>query len=280
MILDPSELYRPEGKKEFEFRLYTEDQDDPIQKRVRETYKKMHTNQTLDFVNERMAYWCKFDKTQLTIMEALIKLNALVDESDPDCDVPNIVHAFQTAERIRERHPNQDWFHLTGLIHDLGKVMALYGEPQWAVVGDTFPVGCAFADSIVYRQTTFQENPDLQNKVFSTRLGIYSQNCGLDKVTMSWGHDEYMYRVLKNHPECKLPEEALYIIRYHSFYPWHKGGDYSHLSSNKDMTMMPIIREFNQFDLYTKSDNLPDIEALLPYYQSLIDKYIPGNVAF
>ena len=55
-------------------------------------------------------------------MEALEMLNELVDESDPDIDMPNIVHAFQTAERIREDHPDQDWFHLTGLIHDLGKV--------------------------------------------------------------------------------------------------------------------------------------------------------------
>jgi len=55
-------------------------------------------------------------------METLVRLNELVDESDPDCDVPNIIHAFQTAERIRQVHPDQDWFHLTGLIHDLGKV--------------------------------------------------------------------------------------------------------------------------------------------------------------
>lgn len=106
-------------------------------------------------------------------------MNDLVDESDPDTDLPNIVHAFQTAELIRKEHPDLDWFHLTGLIHDLGKVrdrptkfhvflddsllaqvMAFYGEPQWAVVGDTFPVGCAWADSIVYRDTSFEDNPD------------------------------------------------------------------------------------------------------------------------
>ena len=45
-----------------------------------------------------------------------------MDESDPDVDVPNSVHAFQTAERLRESHPDKDWLHLTGLIHDLGKV--------------------------------------------------------------------------------------------------------------------------------------------------------------
>lgn len=54
--------------------------------------------------------------------DALIRLNELVDESDPDLDIPNIVHAFQTAERIRKDYPNEDWFHLTGLIHDAGKV--------------------------------------------------------------------------------------------------------------------------------------------------------------
>ena len=45
-------------------------------------------------------------------------------------DIPNSVHAYQTAERIREVHPDLDWFHLVGLIHDLGKVMVQFGEPQ------------------------------------------------------------------------------------------------------------------------------------------------------
>jgi len=80
---------------------------------------------------------------------------------------------------------------------------------------------------------------------------------------MSWGHDEYMYRVLK-HNNTTLPEEALYMIRYeniqtqhmtvklislpfdrfHSFYPWHSGKDYNHLCDNKDMEMLPWIKEF------------------------------------
>ena len=38
--------------------------------------------------------------------------------------------------------------------------MAFYGEPQWAVVGDTFPLGVAFAPSIVYRHDSFELNPD------------------------------------------------------------------------------------------------------------------------
>ncbi|XP_023232082.1 inositol oxygenase-like isoform X2 [Centruroides sculpturatus] len=277
LMLDPSEHYRPEHKKMEEFRQYTTDKDDHIQRRVRETYRKMHNNQTVQFVGERTRYWTKFDKCQMNIMQALEKLNALVDESDPDVDIPNIVHAFQTAERIRQAHPQLEWFHLTGLIHDLGKLMALYGEPQWAVVGDTFPVGCAPANSIVYRSSTFEDNPDTKDARYNTKFGIYEEHCGLENVLMSWGHDEYMYRVLKNHG-TSLPEEALYVIRFHSFYPWHTGKDYEYLCNNKDMSMLKWIREFNKFDLYSKSHEVPDIESLIPYYQSLIDKYIPGKV--
>lgn len=277
LMLDPSEHYRPDTKKKEEFRQYTDNHDDRIQRRVQETYLKMHTFQTYEFVKHKMDYWGRFDKTRLNVMEALEKLNVLVDESDPDVDLPNIVHAFQTAERIRECHPTLDWFHLTGLIHDLGKLMALYGEPQWAVVGDTFPVGCSFADSIVYRSSSFHNNSDIYHPVYSTRLGVYEENCGLDQIRMSWGHDEYMYQVLK-HNHSTLPEEAHYVIRFHSFYPWHTGGDYKHLCTKKDLSMMAWVKEFNKFDLYSKSDELPDVEALIPYYQGLIDKYIPGTL--
>lgn len=43
----------------------------------------------------------------MTVMDAITTLDNLVDESDPDIDLPNSVHAFQTAERIREKHPDK-----------------------------------------------------------------------------------------------------------------------------------------------------------------------------
>ena len=72
--------------------------------------------------------WLQFDHEELTVMEALDKLNDLIDESDPDLDLPNIIHAFQTAERIRLDHPNEDWFQLVGLVHDLGKVKVCHKQ--------------------------------------------------------------------------------------------------------------------------------------------------------
>ncbi|XP_012278232.1 inositol oxygenase isoform X2 [Orussus abietinus] len=278
-MLDPSTQLRPEeifeGKLKTEFRNYSVDSSDPIKERVKKTYYNMHTNQTVQFVRSRMAEWLQFNKFKMAIKDALIKLNDIVDESDPDTDLPNIVHAFQTAERIRADHPDLDWFQLTGLIHDLGKIMVFFGEPQWAVVGDTFPVGCAWGDSIVYRSTSFENNPDGNDSRYNTKYGMYKPRCGLSNLTMSWGHDEYLYRVLK-HNKCKLPEKALAMIRYHSFYPWHAGGDYMYFCTNDDMEMLKWILEFNKYDLYTKSEGVPDIGELWPYYEKLIDKYIPG----
>ena len=150
-------------------------------------------------------------------------LDTLVDASDPDTSLSQIEHCLQTAEGIRQDgHP--DWFVLAGLVHDLGKILCLFGEPQWAVTGDTFVLGCAFRDAIVYPEY-FAANPDAANPDFNTPLGIYEPGCGLDNVTLSWGHDEYMYLVAKDY----LPEPALAMIRYHSFYPGHSTPAYDAL---------------------------------------------------
>ncbi|XP_063241257.1 uncharacterized protein LOC134541623 isoform X2 [Bacillus rossius redtenbacheri] len=130
-VIDPSELLRPEpafaAKPVGDFRDFSIDENDPIKERVRKLYIKMHTGQTVDFVKSRHDKWLKFDKFEAGVLEVLEKLNDLVDESDPDVDLPNIYHGFQTAERIRADHPDLEWFQLTGLIHDIGKVMFFYG---------------------------------------------------------------------------------------------------------------------------------------------------------
>jgi inositol oxygenase len=148
-------------------------------------------------------------------------LDTFVDASDPDTELSQTQHALQTAESIREKYPGEeyDWFHLTGLIHDLGKVLGIAcKEPQWCTVGDTFPVGCAFSDQTVFPQY-FATNPDASHPIYSTKLGVYEEHCGLEKVKMSWGHDEYLYQVCVRNG-CTLPKQALYMIRFHSFYPW------------------------------------------------------------
>lgn len=72
---------------------------------------------------------------------------------------------------------------------------------------------------------------------------MYKAKCGIDNLMMSWGHDEYLYRVLK-HNNSTLPDEGLAMIRYHSFYPWHACGDYAYFCTDKDNKMLKWIREF------------------------------------
>jgi len=227
--IDPS-------KKEEQFRDY----DLEARSSVKEFYRLNHCNQTFDFVQQKRAEYLPLKKRRMGIWEAINFLNTLVDDSDPDTDLSQIEHLMQTAEAVRaDGHPR--WMILTGLIHDLGKTLCLYGEPQWAVVGDTFPVGCGFSEKIVFHEF-FEQNPDWDNAEYRSRLGIYQRNTGLENVIMSWGHDEYLYHVVKDH----LPDEALYVIRYHSFYPAHRENDYEYLFNDHDHEMFKWVKKFNR----------------------------------
>ncbi len=259
------------NKEKDEFRNYI---DSDRVEGVKQFYKLNHTYQTYDFVCEKEKEFLKFDKRKMSLWDAVNYLNTLVDDSDPDIELDQLQHLLQTSEAIRaDGHP--DWFVLTGFIHDIGKVLCLFGEPQWAVVGDTFPVGCAYSDKIVYPEF-FKENPDYTNERFNHKFGIYEPHCGLENVKMSWGHDEYLYQIMKDH----LPEPALYIIRYHSFYAQHKEGAYAHLMNEKDHEMFEWVKKFNPYDLYSKAPVSPDAEALKPYYQGLVSKYLPETLHF
>ena len=241
---------------------------------VRDFYRLNHRYQTMEFVREKRAEYLPLQKRSMTVWEAMEYLNTLVDDSDPDIDLPQIEHLMQTAEAIRrDGHPR--WFILTGLIHDLGKILCLFGEPQWAVVGDTYPLGCRFSEKIVY-PGFFADNPDSIRPDYASPLGIYKEGCGLDQVTMSWGHDEYLYHVVRNH----LPAPALYMIRYHSCYPIHKEEEYGYLMNEQDREMFSWVRAFNPYDLYTKSSERVDVAALRPFYEGLIEEYLPGKLAW
>lgn len=241
---------------------------------VREFYRLNHISQTRDFVLEKKRQYAGLNRTTMGVWEALDYLNTLVDESDPDTDLSQIEHNVQTAEAIRrDGHP--DWFQLAGLVHDLGKVLCLYGEEQWAVVGDTFPVGCAYSDRIVFHRY-FEGNPDYRRPEYQTRNGVYEEGCGLDQVDMSWGHDEYLYHIVKPY----LPEPAQYMIRYHSCYPIHREGAYEHLMNDHDREMFEWVKAFNPYDLYSKGEGKPNVAELRPYYEGLIAKYFPKKLAF
>lgn len=241
---------------------------------VKEFYKANHTYQTLAFVQEKHAIYLPPHQAVMSIWDAMDKLDTLIDESDPDISLPQSYHLFQTAEAMRKDDMPR-WFILTGFLHDLGKILAVDGEPQWAVVGDTFPVGCPYSSDNVYPEY-FTLNPDYANPLYQTGSGIYEPNCGLDNVLMSWGHDEYLYQVVKNY----LPEEASFIIRYHSFYALHQKNAYSYLLNEKDLTLLPWLKLFQKYDLYSKSEEQLNLDEIMPYYKELVSDFFPNNINF
>lgn len=213
--------------------------------------------------------------------------------------------------------------------------MALYGEPQWAVVGDTFPVGCAPGKSVVFADTTYKLNPDLQDPASRWEDRIlrilkrknsrnYLQNLPKNLSSFeTWNflqhrighlHSKLRFRLDFNvmgtrrihvsgvEKSSRMPATGRSVIHDSvSFvlslafrrgllaFGWWKRPRHVLLdpgiqvlfSYSFSVLHFWSFRFFSsKFDLYSKSDKLPDIDELKPYYQSLIDKYVPGTVKF
>jgi inositol oxygenase len=257
-----------QDKSETEFRQY----DARSKPGVAEFYRLNHERQTVDYVLRKEKEYFGLRKGRKTAWEAADFLNTLVDDSDPDTDLTQIEHLLQTSEAMR-REGQPRWMVLVGFLHDLGKCLCLYGEPQWGVVGDTFPVGCAWSDQIVFPEY-FGNNPDRNVAEYQSKFGIYEPNCGLENVHMSFGHDGYIAQVMKPY----LPDEALYMLRFHSFYAWHRHGAYTHLMNDKDAAMLEWVKKFNPYDLYSKGHSKPNFQELKPYYDDLFEEFLPEKL--
>ena len=107
---------------------------------VREFYRLNPRNQTVDFVRSKHAEYLTLSRSQMGIWEAMEYLNQLVDDSDPDIDLPQIEHLLQTAEAIRA-DGRPDWFIMAGVFFYLRKKIFFLGGPQKAGGGDTVSGG-------------------------------------------------------------------------------------------------------------------------------------------
>lgn len=252
------------------FREYKE--DSPQEK----LYLNMYKNQTFELVKGKINKYNKLDNCKLSMKEALKTMNDFVDPSDPDIDLSNLVHAYQTAESIREKYPHDKEFQICGLIHDVGKILFKFGEPNWSIVGDTFVLGACFPKSVVYHKyICYSENNNYD------KLGIYAENCGIENLTLSFGHDEYLYQVLSRNQNHKLSARYLNMIRYHSFYPWHNCGEYTYfMNGDQDESILKDVQLFNQFDLYSKHDEDTTSQDIIDYYDKLLDEYFPEELSW
>lgn len=249
-----------------EFRNYTE--ACPIS----DHYREQRLYQTPEYVKKMKETWLN---KNLTVWEAFDMLDDFVDASDPDTTYPNIQHMFQSASSAYENN-EPDYMVVALLIHDLGKILYVKNDDstgqsnrkQWGIVGDTYILGIELPQCAVYPE--FKPSP---HKI------SYPLGCGLGNTVISYGHDEYMYDVLQR-SEHNLPEEALYFIRFHSLYPWHTGNSYNSLENDIDKRMKNIVQYYNKYDLYTKKDDIPDMDKLKPIFTRMIEKYIPKLLRF
>jgi len=213
----------------------------------------------------------------MTIREAMEFYDDIVDESDPDLvGEPQIKHAVLSAIGAKTSGL-PEWSIAMGFIHDVGKILIKRGLEQAFVVGDEWPVGCRPSEKIVCYDL-FAENADTKHPVYSTKLGIYEEGCGLDALSISFGHDEYLYRVLKDAIDdgaCTLPPEALHVARYHSAYVVHTAGDYQYFLNDRDRAFMPVLHAFrDHIDLYTKRETPGRLEDHLPGIYEIVHRYV------
>jgi inositol oxygenase len=87
-----------------------------------------------------------------------------------------------------------------------------------------------------------------------------------------------MYLIAKE--QSTIPKEGLAMIRFHSFYPWHRENAYRQFmkANGEDEALLAAVREFNPYDLYSKADTPIDVDGVKEYYEKLIAKYFPPIV--
>lgn len=271
-----------------QFRTY--EKDTPVYQQ----YKLQRENQTYDFaksLKERHNFNMKKSNTLFDVMKYIDMLDDFIDNSDPDISLSNINHLYQTAEAIRKDNL-PEWLQLVGFLHDLGKIIGILfnnanegtsTDTQWSIVGDTYILGCKLRNNDVYPELDLL-SPDMMNNQYNTNMGIYTNNCGLSNCTFTWGHDEFLYDVLQYNRKIgnvnNLPEEADYVIRFHSLYPWHTFNEYIEFEDELDKKNKYWVQLFNKYDLYTKENTKADIKVLKPYYQELINKFFPNGLIF
>lgn len=251
-------------------------------------YRLNHARQTVDFVKRQAASFSGLTRARMDVWQALELCDELREYEAAlhgaagggvDPDFPLREHALQTAEACRLAFPQHDWMALVGLLHGLGKLLAhraLGAEPQWAVCGESFPVGCPFHPAVVHAHL-FQANPDRRRRAYASPTGVYQPGCGLQAVCMSWSGAEYLYMVLAVN-RTRLPPEALFLVRFQKFAALLRPGrPYAELLSEFDRGMLPMLRSFVELAAYRRREVPGRLEgaALREHYAALLDKYIP-----
>ncbi len=129
--------------------------------------------------------------------------------------------------------------------HDDGKGLGpLNGLPQFVVVGDSRPT-----------ELGYQHEMDVPLSDSAMKPGQMIEGTpkkGLSQFTMTGFHDYYMSYVYEKNPGTTPPGLG-YLVRYHSAYMYHHHLKLAEFADSTDWLMLPLLRLFQQCDLYSKT---------------------------
>jgi len=278
---------------------------------VNNTYKRMYREQTLEKKLNYKIY--PISNKSYNIEQILPLFDTIIDESDPDTDLPQSIHLLQTyismktkfnkdskisslflddelnnlPLKIKSLYENNtfsslysnikdwDWLYLVAYMHDLGKIMLLN---KFHNLPQHFVVGDIYPLGTPFEKSNilYDKNYHKQNKEYGEHhyFDLYEPFCGFEKLNFTISHDYYLYKVLK---KTKISDEGLYLIRFHSFYAFHSPRNnirgYTYYANDKDWKMLPLLKLLQKCDLYSKTRNIPDFNDYKNEIIKLVKKY-------
>src|SRR5918999_5441936 len=101
--------------------------NDTFQADLDSLYLRHHRDQTMARVLELRAKYGARRLGRATVWERLMSLRSINDESDADLQgMTQLGHALQTANSLADAGLEEGWI-ITGLVHDLGKILIEHG---------------------------------------------------------------------------------------------------------------------------------------------------------
>lgn len=146
--------------------------------------------------------------------------------------------------------------------HDLGRIVSVFDNStiknelhtlDWTLSKSIVVVGLSPPPFAKYVDYFSRLNSDCQ--AYNSKLGIYTEHCGLRNVMLSWSASEYLYYRLRI-TKTSIPEEGLAMIRYHHLKDWHSNKKqnyyYQRLTDEVDEDMKPFVSEFERLLSHAK----------------------------
>jgi hypothetical protein len=205
--------------------------------------QQAHNQQTRDSVAELKNRFRTESGSKKPVWSLIEKMSQCIDPTDTVfyC-TSQLTHVQQILASMEDQGLQDPDMYLIALLHDLGKVVHLDGEPPENVFGR------------------------------AQILGEFQQGIGLDNVIFQFSHAEIIYQRIKN----LVPDHVAWTVRYHNI-PLDDAAPY--MDDRDRRYAEKYLLPFRKFDGGTKSPyRVPEID--MNKYRDLVDTRLPEAIYF